>query len=707
MPRRHVTREKWESVFGQLLSLQPSEQDIAAAAIVLPASPLAIPRSAPRSLSAMDLPANDANGSADSQQVDGGSPPNQTKDTYTPTGDRSTVAGGSNLIEIDVNAAENGAADDDDDAIPMLLAPAGPWWETRRDGVAGRVEITVASPERSGAVSPSAPRSPTAATAPTSPAPGTVAGGESSFAYPQLTSAGGGGGLGSMAFMNASTGQFPSNMASSMSFGASMTGGSPRGSMVSQVTPDSFAAGLAAPTRPKAFRVRNRRMKCFLSDASFLKLVGSPSPVSTVMTGGLAAIDVVGAMLRHVRTEYCEALGQARQWLNEAHFQVVLANPDGTPDEDMRIVLSGDRAVDSEFVLVVPRPEYAGCAFASLRPPEHPNVRRSGEAAFEIVVRHEPDLAAENASLESPGGSHRIRHYTVRVLGDLLIRQLPEVICRRLFLAGPCHPRAAGSGALSARSGTATGVPLEEQTLAMNLNGHDVPLAQCPRFSFSGTGSGAPPLGSLTVQQLARAGVKALSMSTYHRPALRLRLDNGRDKGSGNSFNSTGAGSGGSSFEKSADAAGNAADVWRVTHMDDIEALAYRSYVVRKRNERKVWQVRLFSVDKDFIYNQMVDDHSSTKRPMRRIVDVDSVVVGNDDPKHCVVQYRRGPDVITSGVVRDELEFESSKECKHFATKIRILIRLAQQSATSPGRSNAASSTAKQSVSQRFRNFFR
>jgi hypothetical protein len=63
--------------------------------------------------------------------------------------------------------------------------------------------------------------------------------------------------------------------------------------------------------------------------------------------------------------------------------------------------------------------------------------------------------------------------------------------------------------------------------------------------------------------------------------------------------------------------------------------------------------------------------------------------------------------VITSGVARDELEFESSKDCKHFVTKIRILIRLAMQSATSPGRNNAASPTTTQSVSQRFRNFFR
>jgi len=631
----------------------------------------------------------------------------QPSEPGSPVGDASTVAGGSNLVD---ESTKEAAADDD--AIPTLLAPPGAWWEKLRDASEkGPADIVVtASQEASAVVSPSAPRSPTAQTAPASPAPGAAAGdaAAASFAYPMLTTSGGGGLL-------------PNTSGQLAAFGASMSSMpvSPRGASLSVTTApsfvpqDSLVAGIAAPTRPKAFRVRNRQMKCFLSDPAFLKLVGAPRPAQTVMSGGLAAVDVVAAMLRHVRAEFARQLEAAQQWLTDSHFQVVLANPDGTPDEDMRIVLSGDRSVDSEYVLVVPRPEYGAAAFASLARPRRPQSLRSGEATFEVVVRHESDSLPDNASIDSPGarGATKVRHYTVRVLGDTLVRQLPECLCRRLFLADPSF-RAAGTSerTMSARGLADNGLPIEEQTLAFHLNGVDIPVLQCARFNVFGIPAGGPPLGSCTVVQLASAGVKGLSMSTFHRPPLKLRME---AKGSGNSFESERAsgGSAGSSFvDRSQDptsAASNAADMWRVTHMDDIEALAYRSYVVRKRNERKVWQVRLFSVDKDFIYNQMVDDHSSTKRPMRRIVDVDTIAVSNDDPKHCIVQYRRGPDVITSGVVRDELEFESSKECKHFVTKIRILIRLAQQSATSPGRSNAASPNTKQSVSQRFRNLFR
>ena len=90
----------------------------------------------------------------------------------------------------------------------------------------------------------------------------------------------------------------------------------------------------------------------------------------------------------------------------------------------------------------------------------------------------------------------------------------------------------------------------------------------------------------------------------------------------------------------------------------------------------------------------------------RRIVDVDSLTISSDDPRQCLVVYKRGPTVMTSGVARDDLEFESAKECKHFATKIRILQRLAQQSATAPTTSNAVSPSNKKSAAQRFMNVF-
>jgi hypothetical protein len=460
----------------------------------------------------------------------------------------------------------------------------------------------------------------------------------------------------------------------------------------------------------------------------------SAAPVSTTVSGGLAAVDVITAMLRHVRTVYRDKLEQHRQWLCEAHFSVIMANADGTPDEDLRMVFSGDRAVDNEYALVVPRPEYAASAFASHRR-EHrhgPSPVRMGVCAMEVIVRHEGDdmvaaSVSQNvaaASGRSPAGPSGIvdsatRHYTVSVLADLQLKQLPNYLCQQLFLSGVSPPRdASASMSASQHRAPLVGESVEEDTLTFHYNGTDVCVSRSPYFALRDGPPTGILVGSLTVLQLAHAGVRAVSFTTHHRANHRLRLDGSSVIKSlaGSSFES--APSSGSSFVENAQgmtatsaAAAAAAELWRVGHMDDIEALAYRTYNVRKRNDRKVWQHRLFSVDKDFVYNQLPEEQTSggTKRPMRRIVDVESITVSSDDPKHCDLRYVRGPSSMSSGVVRDELEFESAKECKHFVTKIRILQRLAQQSATAPNTINASSPTRmnKQTVSQRFLNLFR
>lgn len=125
-----------------------------------------------------------------------------------------------------------------------------------------------------------------------------------------------------------------------------------------------------------------------------------------------------------------------------------------------------------------------------------------------------------------------------------------------------------------------------------------------------------------------------------------------------------------------------------VVEMDDAQASAFRSYLVKKINHLGTKQDRVFDVHGAYIYNHLPGTEFGTKNPRRAIADISSLKVCTDSPIRCIVEYggihndagvsmtlaanAAGSD--KAGVTsKDVLEFTSPDECKAFVSQVNVL----------------------------------